>query len=501
MNLYQTLRAGFAGHPDRDFLCPAGEPPVSFAQIDARSAQFAACLHDAGVGPGERLLVQLAKSVDAVALYLAALRTGAVYVPLNTAYTPAELDYFLEDADPALLVGEARNELALQALAASKGVRVLTLSTDGGGSLGRLADTLSPGTTIAERADDAPCAMLYTSGTTGRSKGAVLSADNLRSNALALCEHWQFSSSDVLLHALPIFHVHGLFVALHCALLSGCRVVFLPRFDVDSVVHALPDVTVMMGVPTFYQRLLEAPAFSPGHCENVRLFISGSAPLAPALFEAFEARTGHRLLERYGMTETGMLASNPVDGERVPGSVGFPLPGVQLRVVDAVGQTVDAGTTGTVEVRGDGVFAEYWRQPEKTAASFRAGGWFITGDHGVLDPDGRLHLQGRDSDLVISGGYNIYPAEVENAIAALPGVEEVAVIGAPHADLGEAVVALVTGTPRFASVRDLDELLAGSLARFKRPRLLVTVDALPRNAMGKVQKAVLRERYAGAFRD
>jgi len=440
-----------------------------YADLDARSAALAGALGRAGVGVGDRLVAQVAKSADAVALHLACLRAGVVLVPLNTAYTPAEVAAFVDDADPALVVDDA-------GLAA--------LADDGGPPLGELVP----------RADADPAAMLYTSGTTGRAKGAVLSVGNLVSNARALIEAWRFEPDDVLVHVLPVFHVHGLFVALHCALGVGAAIRFQARFDAGAVIADLPRSTVLMGVPTHHHRLLAHPDLTAEACAGLRLVTSGSAPLSADEHRAFADRTGHRIVERYGMTETMILTSNPYDGERVPGTVGFPLPGVGLRVVDDDGVELPAGQVGGVEVRGPGVFGGYWRRPEATAAAFTPDGWFRTGDVGSLDDEGRLALAGRAGDLIISGGFNVYPAEVELAVGRAPGVDESAVVGVPDPDLGEVVVAVVVARPG-ASV-DESAVLASceDLARFKRPRRVVVVDRLPRNAMGKVRKDELRAR-------
>jgi len=422
-------------------------------------------------------MVQVAKSPYAVALYLATLRIGAVFVPLNTAYTPTEVDAFVEDAEPAVVVTGAAN--------ARPGS--LILEADGSG-------TLKPGAGVEDvgRSGDDPAAMLYTSGTTGRSKGAVLTNDNLISNAKALVEAWRFHESDVLVHALPIFHVHGLFVALHCAMFTASTVVFLDRFDVGEVKRSLGDATVMMGVPTFYSRLLAAPEPFSG----VRLFTSGSAPLTAATHREFEHRTGHAILERYGMTEAGMITSNPYEGARIPGTVGFALPGIEVRVTvdDAV---APPGIAGNVECRGPNVFSGYWRMPDHTAAAFTPDGWLRTGDIGKLDASGRLTLEGRASDMIISGGLNVYPVEVEQVLDAVPGVVEAAVVGLPHPDLGEAVTAFVTTDAAYDEQGARASLDA--IARFKHPKQIVEIDALPRNAMGKVLKAELRSRYRSLF--
>ena len=454
---------------DRDCLATDDET-VSYGQLDERAAALAGALGERGVSVGDRLAVQVDKTVDAVALYLACLRAGIVYVPLNTAYTAAEVGAFVDDADAALFVDDRELE-------------------------GLLTSGATPAAVVERQGDD-PAAMLYTSGTTGRSKGAVLSCRNLVANAGALIEAWRFEPDDVLLHSLPVFHVHGLFVALHSAFGVGATIRFHRRFDATAVRADLPRSTVFMGVPTHYHRLLADPGFDRAECQAMRLFTSGSAPLPAAEHESFAARTGHRIVERYGMTETMILTSNPYDGDRVPGTVGLPLRGVGLRIVGDDGDELAPGEVGTVEVRGDGVFLGYWELPDRTAESFRDG-WFVTGDLGSVDEEGRLTLVGRASDLVISGGLNVYPKEVEAVLTSVAGVIDSAVVGALDADLGEVVVAFVVLEPGAAVD---DDLLAGAcegvLARFKHPRHYHFVDELPRNAMGKVQKAELRRRLS-----
>jgi malonyl-CoA/methylmalonyl-CoA synthetase len=463
-NLYSLFEARFPTDRSSPCFLQPGGPTVSYGELEAGVGRLATLLRSQGVGVGERVVVQTPKSVEAVMLYLACLKIGAVYTPLNTAYTQAEMAYFVADAEPALVVHDAA-------------------------ALAREAEGLEPLTETVARAPGDLASIIYTSGNTGRSKGAMLSHGNLAANALALHQAWGFTPDDVLLHALPIFHVHGLFVAMHCAFLSGAPMIWLAKFDDAAVVEALPGATVMMGVPTFYVRLLENAAFTRETAAGVRLFISGSAPLLEATFEAFEARTGQRILERYGMSEAVIITSNPLDGARLPGSVGYPLPGVELRI--AGGEE-----TGVIEIRGPSVFGGYWRMPEKTAEEFTADGWFITGDVGRRDPDGRVWISGRAKDLIISGGFNVYPKEIELVLDALPGVVESAVIGLPHPDFGEGVVAVIAGTGEEA------EIIAAArrqLAAFKAPKRVIFVDDLPRNAMGKVQKAALRQAYAGLF--
>ncbi|MES2491929.1 MAG: AMP-binding protein [Pseudomonadota bacterium] len=478
---------------DKPFLIENGRPLLTFAALERETGRLAARLRALGGRPGERIVVQVEKSPENVLLYLAAQRLGMVYVPLNTAYTAGELEYFLADADPVVVVVcRPADEATVRALAGE--ATVVTLGEDATGSL--LEDVPDVAVPVAQRAPHDLAAILYTSGTTGRSKGAMLTHGNLLSNAETLHQLWRWSADDVLLHILPIYHVHGLFVALHGALLAGASVLFHRGFDPAAVIAQFKVATVLMGVPTHYTRLTAAPELTPAACAHMRLFLSGSAPLLAEAHERFEAKTGQRILERYGMTETGMIASNPYDGERVAGTVGFALPGEEIRIVGADGAPVAPGEPGVLEVRGPNVFAGYWRKPDKTAEDMRADGFFVTGDIAAMDAEGRVTLVGRAKDLIISGGLNIYPKEIEEAVDALPGVEESAVIGVPHPDMGEAVVAVVVAATGAAV--DPAKLLAaldGRIARFKQPRRIELVDTLPRNAMGKVQKAELRKTY------
>ena len=496
-NLLAHFLAVAAEQGDKPFLIENGQTVLSFADLDKRTGQLAARLLALGGAVDQRIVVQVDKSPEAVLLYLAALRAGMVFVPLNTAYTASELEYFLGNAEPAVVVCRPVDEHAVRALMASG--TLVTLGTDGTGSL--LDDLPDESLPVAERSASDLAAILYTSGTTGRSKGAMLSHGNLLSNAQVLKALWGWTADDVLLHILPIYHVHGLFVALHGALLAGASVLFHRGFDPAAVLADFARATVLMGVPTHYTRLTAEPGLTPAACAHMRLFISGSAPLLAEAHERFEAETGQRILERYGMTETGMITSNPyAGGERVAGTVGYPLPGVEVRICDEAGQAVRAGEPGVLEVRGANVFGGYWRMQEKTAEEFRKDGFFITGDIATASPDGRITLVGRAKDLIIAGGLNIYPKEIEEAIDALPGVDESAVIGVPHPDMGEGVVAVVVPLPGAAlSEAGVLEGIAGSLARFKQPRRVIVADSLPRNAMGKVQKAALRTAHAGLF--
>ena len=472
---------------------------ISGTAFHAMIARAANALRASGITPGDRVAVQIAKSPEALAIYAATISIGAVFLPLNPAYTPHEVEYFIGNATPHLLICAPTNAGTLAPIAAEHRARLFTLDGAGQGSFAdRTADHPDSFTPTLRTTDDL-AAILYTSGTTGRSKGAMLTHGNLLSNAIVLAGLWRFTDQDVLLHALPIFHTHGLFVATNVALLTGGSMIFLPGFDADTVLHHLPQATTMMGVPTFYTRLLAHPGFTTSTAAHVRLFVSGSAPLLANTHARFHARTGHHILERYGMTETNMITSNPYDGARRAGTVGFPLPGTEVRIT-ADGADVAPGEIGVIEVRGPNVFAGYWQMPEKTAEDLRPDGWFITGDLGRVDADGYLHIVGRSKDLIISGGYNIYPIEIEAMLDDVPGVAESAVIGLPHADLGEAVFAVITAKPGVVVepgivLAELHE----TLARFKQPKGAVVVADLPRNAMGKVQKAALRAQYADWF--
>ena len=499
-NLFAAFEAVAATASAKAFL-RAGERTYSYSDLLAQSAKAANVLRAAGVNRGDRVLVQVEKSPTAVFLYLGCLRSGAVFVPLNTAYTADEIAYFLGDAEPSILVCSASAEQRLKddgALAPA--MAILTLEPDESGSLAERMAQAGEAFETADLAPDATAAILYTSGTTGRSKGAMLSHGNLHANVEALDRIWAWRDDDILLHALPIFHAHGLFVALHCALFRATTIIFHARFDAAAVVRDLPAATVFMGVPTFYVRLLKDGGFTEEAIADIRLFISGSAPLTETVFAAFEDRTGHRILERYGMTEALMITSNPYDGERVPGSVGYPLPGVDARI-EGADRSGEQGP-GVLEITGPSVFSGYWRQHEKTRDAFTADGYFRTGDIARIAADGRVYLVGRSTDLVISGGYNVYPKEIELLIDEMPGVEETAVIGVPHPDFGEAVVALVVA--RRGEDFDPERIgvsLSDKLAAFKRPKRIIGIDELPRNAMGKVEKATLRKRYRDLFAD
>ncbi len=493
-----------AADPDRPFLFTPAGARLSYAGLALRSGALAAALLARGVRAGERVAVQVDKSVDSVLLYVACLRTGAVYVPINTANTVHEVEYFLRDAQPRLAVVRPAERDRLQPVAHAAGVAHLeTLGTQGDGTLAVLAARGSgsvPPSIALE--GSALAAIVYTSGTTGRSKGAMLTRTNLASNATTLAAAWEFTARDVLLHALPLFHVHGLFAAINTVLASGSSLLLLDAFDAVQVLRHLPQASVFMGVPTHYTRLLQLPGLDRAACANVRLFVSGSAPLLADTHREFEQRTGHRILERYGMTETLMNTSNPYGGPRVPGTVGPPLPGIEVRIVDpesgARAQGADA--IGGIEIRGPNVCAGYWGDPDKTRREFSADGWFRSGDLGRFDRDGYLQIVGRAKDLVISGGYNVYPREVEAELDALPEVLESAVIGVPHPDFGEGVTALVVVRPGAAANEpELIRAVQERIARYKVPKRILFVAELPRNAMGKVQKSMLREQYAALY--
>lgn len=498
-NLFACFAAAAERVPERTFL-QAGERIFSYSDMLGFSAKAANVLRLIGIRRGDHVLVQVEKSPTALFLYLGCLRAGAIFIPLNTAYTADELRYFISDSEPALLVcaAGAKERLEDRGNEAGPDLKILTLEPDESGSFAEHLSGASTAFVTAEVGCDDVAAILYTSGTTGRSKGAMLSHRNLQANVEALNAIWAWQDDDVLLHSLPVFHAHGLFVALHCALFRASTIIFHSRFEASAVVRDLPLATVFMGVPTFYVRLLKERNFSRAAIPGIRLFISGSAPLTETVFAAFEERTGHRILERYGMTEALMITSNPYNGERVAGSVGFPLPGVEARVENA-DWSGEQGP-GVLEIKGPSVFKGYWRQPDKTRDAFTKNGFFRTGDIARITGDGRVFLVGRSTDLVISGGYNVYPKEIELLIDEMPGVEEAAVIGVPHADFGEAVVALVV--PKRGETIDPEhvaETLRDRLAAFKRPKRVISLGELPRNAMGKVEKAALRKRYQDLF--
>ncbi|TGQ74434.1 MAG: malonyl-CoA synthase [Mesorhizobium sp.] len=474
---------------------------LTYGDLLARSAQLAHALLQLGVEPGDRVAVQVEKSPEAMLLYLACVRAGAVFLPLNTAYTLAELDYFFGDAEPSLVVCDPARADDIGPLAERSGAAHVTLGGNGLGSLTDQASRQSSDFHDVERGPHDLAAILYTSGTTGRSKGAMLSHENLASNARVLVEQWRFTKVDVLIHALPIFHTHGLFVATNVILMAGASMFFERKFDPARIISLLPRATALMGVPTFYTRLLQQEGLDREAAKNIRLFVSGSAPLLAETHKAWREATGHAILERYGMTETNMNTSNPCEGERRAGTVGFPLPGVSLRIADPdSGRPLAQGEVGMIEVKGPNVFSGYWRMPEKTKAEFRADGFFITGDLGMVDADFYVHIVGRGKDLIISGGYNIYPKELESEIDALAGVLESAVIGVAHPDFGEGVTAIVVRSPASAiSAAEILAAIAGRVAKYKHPKRVIFVEELPRNTMGKVQKNLLRDAYKDLY--
>jgi malonyl-CoA/methylmalonyl-CoA synthetase len=503
-NLFTHLRGAFPADLDAVAVETDEGLRYSWRDLDRASAMIANLLASLELPQGSRIAVQVEKSVEAVMLYLATLRAGYVFLPLNTAYQSAEIEYFIGNAEPAVVVCSPANFSWVSRIAFHAGTRnVFTLSDERSGTLldraAHHCDVHAP----VPRAQDDLAAILYTSGTTGRSKGAMLSHGNLLSNAQVLKSYWGWRPGDVLIHALPIFHVHGLFVALHGALLNGSRMIWMNRFDSRRVIARMPEATVFMGVPTLYVRMLAEPALTRAAAASMRLFISGSAPLLMETFTAWRERTGHTILERYGMSETAMLTSNPYDeaeGERRGGTVGFPLPGVSLRVCADDGRELPRGETGGIQVRGPNVFKGYWRMPEKTAEEFTSDGWFRTGDVGRVDERGYVVIVGRSKDLIISGGYNVYPAEVEAFLNELPGVAESAVVGVPHPDFGEVGVAVLV--PRPGAAIEPDQVLAAvksRLANFKVPKRCFVVPDLPRNVMGKVQKNLLRDQHRGLF--
>ncbi|CDM60422.1 MULTISPECIES: malonate--CoA ligase [Rhizobium] len=498
-HLFDAMRAAAPG--DAPFIRIDSTRTWTYNDALALSGRIASAMDTLGIRPGDRVAVQVEKSAEALILYLACIRSGAIYLPLNTAYPLAELDYFIGDAEPRLVVVSSAARGGVEKISKPHGAIVETLDADGSGSLLDLARDEPADFIDASRSADDLAAILYTSGTTGRSKGAMLTHGNLLSNALTLRDYWRVTADDRLIHALPIFHTHGLFVATNVTLLAGASMYLLSKFDSEEILSLMPQATMLMGVPTFYVRLLQSPRLDRGAVASIRLFISGSAPLLAETHTEFQARTGHAILERYGMTETNMNTSNPYKGKRIAGTVGFPLPGVTVRVTDpATGLVLSPEETGMIEIKGPNVFKGYWRIPEKTAAEFTADGFFISGDLGKIDREGYVHIVGRGKDLVISGGYNIYPREVEGEIDQIEGVVESAVIGVPHPDFGEGVTAVVVRKPG-ASIdeKTIVSALQDRLARYKQPKRIIFADDLPRNTMGKVQKNILRQQYADLY--
>jgi len=500
MNAYQFFYTEFAPRGAEVLLEDDDSGRVyTYADLERETARVAAFLTGLGLQRGDRVAAQIEKSPQGLFLYLGALRAGLCFLPLNTAYQKGEIAYFLGDAEPAVFVCDPGRAAAYEEFVhTSKGLRLLTLDARGEGTLSAGVLAASPNFDTRPAEADDLAVIIYTSGTTGRSKGAMVTHGNLTSNAAVLRDYWRFTERDVLIHALPVFHVHGLFVAVHPILLAGARIIFQRKFDAAAVLAAIPRATALMGVPTFYVRLLADPGLTRDAVRRMRLFVSGSAPLLLDTFAEWQARTGHTILERYGMSEAGMITSNPYDGERRGGTVGFPLPGVELRVAGDDGTLLGPETPGMVQIKGPNVFAGYWRMPEKTREEFTVDGWFKTGDVGQWSEDGYLSIVGRAKDLIISGGYNVYPKEIELVIDTIPGVAESAVVGVPHPDFGEAVTAVVVRQPGIDITEEaIVAHVRAQIAGFKVPKRVFFVGELPRNAMGKVQKALLREKFSG----
>lgn len=498
--LYDAL---FGQHQGKTtpFIQLADGAIISHGEYLETASRYANLFTELGLKTGDRVAVQIEKSPQALAVYAACVQAGLVFLPLNTAYTADEVSYFVQDSGARIVICDEKRAEALKPIAAAFNAILKTMNADGTGSFSKQAETMSPKFATVNLSKDDLAAFLYTSGTTGRSKGAMLTQENLLSNCRSLTKDWEFSSNDVLLHALPIFHTHGLFVATNISLLAGGKILFLPKFDIDAIIEIMPQATAMMGVPTFYTRLLDDPRFTKELAQHMRLFISGSAPLLAETHVKFEDRTSHRILERYGMTETNMNTSNPYHGERRAGTVGFPLPGIEIKITNKdTGTALPQGEIGEIEVRGPNIFKGYWNMPEKTAEELRENGFFITGDLGQIDEDGYLHIVGRNKDLIISGGYNIYPKEIELLLDKEVDVFESAVVGVPHPDFGETVVGILVAEGN--AQLDLDAIkqnMETSLARFKHPQKLIVLPELPRNTMGKVQKKTLRDQFANLF--
>ncbi len=496
-NLFDLFRSRFPADEGTLFLRVNDGRTFTYGDLMRISAQYANVLIASGLKPGDRVAVQIEKSPEGVFLYLACLRAGAIFLPLNTAYQAEELDYFIGDAEPSIVVGDPAAQALADLCTARKCPCFLTLGADGAGTLTDQSRDAAQMFETVPRAESDLAAILYSSGTTGRPKGVMLTHANLAANAAALHKIWRFAPDDVLLHTLPIFHTHGLFVALNTVLLNGTGMIFHPKFKADAVIADLPNATIFMGVPTYYVRLLAHPKFTRDTCRTIRLFLSGSAPLLDETARAFSERTGQQIVERYGMTEAGIITSADVDKPRSAGDVGWPLPGVSLRIADSDNKELPRGETGEIQIKGAGLFKGYWRKPEKTAEDFTADGFFKTGDLARLDENGMVAIVGRAKDMMICGGFNVYPKEIEAIIDGLPGVVESAVVGMPHPDFGEAGLAVLTMTPGADALttQTLRDLLKKDLANYKIPKLLVLADELPRNAMGKVQKNLLRDTY------
>ncbi len=500
-NLYALFEDRFPVDLTQNFIATKDNKTYSYQDLLSSTSQIAKILSSYKLSKGDRVIFQVKKSPEAIFLYLACLKLGLISVPLNTSYTASELSYFLDDIEPGLVVCDPASPIIKENLLHTrKNISLLTLDKHGKGSLFKSSDNISHPVQATDVVGDDVACILYTSGTTGKPKGAMITHENLSSNALTVHQSWGFNNDDVLLHALPIFHVHGLFVALNCVLLSGTPMIFLPEFNVDDIIKFLPRVTVLMGVPTFYSRLLLHSELNDTSLKNIRLFISGSAPLLKEMSDDFYAKTGHRILERYGMTETVMIASNPLNEERIPGTVGQALPNIAVRITTDDDMTLEAGETGNIQVSGPNVFKGYWRNPEKYQEEFTKDGFFKTGDVGFLDNKGYLTIVGRSKDLIISGGYNVYPKEIESIMNALDGIHESAVIGVPHPDFGEGVIAVVVKeNNKKIDESNLKILLKQELATYKVPKRIFDISELPLNVMGKVQKNTLRERYNSVF--
>lgn len=501
-NIFSVFESHFPQNKASSFIEMPDGSTYSYAYLEKETARLARFLTDAGATKGDRVAVQVEKSPEVIFLYLACLRAGFVYLPLNTAYTESELNYFIENAEPAVVVCKAESQAFFERSKNSALLNVFTLANDGqtGSLVENSRSTDAEFETVSCDKDDL-AVILYTSGTTGRPKGAMITHGNLASNGLALQEAWEWKQQDVLVHALPVFHIHGLFVACHSVLLGGSKMLFVDKFDSKTIIELLPKATVMMGVPTFYTRLLDDKEFNADVCRNMRLFISGSAPLLEQTFNDFKERSGHTILERYGMTETGMNTSNPVNGERLAGTVGLPLPGVSARIVDAENNVLLEGV-GALQVKGDNVFKGYWKLPEKTAEEFTADGYFKTGDMAEISDSCYISIVGRDKDMIITGGYNVYPKEIELVLDEVEGVKESAVFGLPHKDFGEAVTAVIVveNEQTIPADADIIKQLKQELASYKVPKKIIVVDSLVRNTMGKVQKNVLRDTYNDLYK-
>ena len=496
-NLYNILRYRFPKNRGAKFIETPNDRSIMYDDVDRLTAIFAAAMLNLGIDRGHRLLVSIDKSPEAILIYLAALRLEAIFVPLNPTYTDREFKYFLENSTPTVVILRNKKDKAKIATAKQMGAKVATINTSNEGSFIDLANVCKPFNLINATKKTQPAAILYTSGTTGKPKGVVLTHGNLSSNGKTLHHVWGFQPGDVLLHALPVFHVHGLFVAIHCAMLNASKIIYLEKFDIDLVIDQLQRATVMMGVPTFYTRLLKHPSLDASLCKNMRLFISGSAALLPQTWIDFKAKTKHEIIERYGMSEAGMITSNPLNGERLPGTVGFTLPDIEVRVTSEDGTKLSSGKIGVLEVKGPNVFSGYWRRPELTATEFRSDGFFISGDMATVSASGRIKIVGRNRDLIISGGLNVYPNEIEDSLNILPGIIESAVIGVIHPDLGESVVACIVTEASFqCDENEIIDALKNQLASYKVPRRIIRLESLPKNIMGKIQKNMLRQRYS-----